>query len=114
MSAVGGSPAIRIGNAWDDRLLYAIFINIRNAAATSFKASRGFLESYVTLWHRTTVHEIGNGFRKLGMHMTIILTSVTNSGVYQVSDRRLTSFDLRRCIVDSEANKRMLVNGYRA
>lgn len=43
--------------------------------------------------------------------MTLILTCLTDDCAYQVSDRRLTSFDPPRSPIDDEANKALLVSG---
>lgn len=43
--------------------------------------------------------------------MTLILTCLTDDCVYQVSDRRLTSFDPPRSPVDDESNKAVFVSG---
>lgn len=43
--------------------------------------------------------------------MTLILSCLTNDCVYQVSDRRLTSFDPPRAPIDDECNKAVVVNG---
>ena len=43
--------------------------------------------------------------------MTLILTCLTDDCVYQVSDRRLTSFDPPRAPIDDEANKALIVGG---
>lgn len=43
--------------------------------------------------------------------MTLILTCLTKDCVYQVSDRRLTSFDPPRAPIDDESNKALLIGG---
>lgn len=43
--------------------------------------------------------------------MTLILACLTNDTVYQVSDRRLTSFEPPRSPIDDESNKAVFVNG---
>lgn len=43
--------------------------------------------------------------------MTLILTCLTNDVIYQISDRRLTSFSPPRAPIDEESNKAVFVNG---
>jgi hypothetical protein len=43
--------------------------------------------------------------------MTLILTCLTEDCVFQVSDRRLTSFDPPHAVVDDESNKALMVDG---
>lgn len=43
--------------------------------------------------------------------MTLILSCLTEDCIYQVSDRRLTSFDPPRTPINDETNKALLVNG---
>jgi hypothetical protein len=43
--------------------------------------------------------------------VTLILTCLTEDCAYQVSDRRLTSFDPPRGLIDDESNKALFVNG---
>jgi hypothetical protein len=43
--------------------------------------------------------------------VTLVLSCLTEDCVYQVSDRRLTSFDPPRASIEDESNKAVLVNG---
>lgn len=47
----------------------------------------------------------------MGLVVTLILTCLTDDCVYQVSDRRLTSFDPPRSPIDDESNKAVFVSG---
>lgn len=44
--------------------------------------------------------------------VTLILSCLTSDNAYLVSDRRLTSFDVPRRIVDDDTNKIVLLNGH--
>ena len=62
--------------------------------------------------HRGLSRCIGWVENKLGRTtVTLILTCLTDDCVYQVSDRRLTSFDPPRAPIDDESNKATFVNG---